>query len=75
MLDLLKVLSTGLALWICRAIYRIYFHPLSRYPGPKLAAVSNSWWEWYWNYYKNGCMIFEIDRLHQKLGEKHSIII
>lgn len=70
MIGLVECLGVGLALWVARAIYRVYFHPLSGYPGPKLAAVSSSWFEWFWNYYHNGHMIFEIERLHQKNGEK-----
>ncbi|KAF1955975.1 cytochrome P450 [Byssothecium circinans] len=64
------VLSCGLyfAYWALRAIYRLHFHPLSRYRGSKVAAVSNSWYEWYWNYYLNGQMIFEIARLHKEYG-------
>ncbi|RYP70074.1 hypothetical protein DL771_005691 [Monosporascus sp. 5C6A] len=61
------IVAVGIA-WVVRAIYNIYFHPLSRYPGPKVAALSNAWWEWYWNYYQNGRMIFEIERLHRKHG-------
>ncbi|OAL43511.1 cytochrome P450 [Pyrenochaeta sp. DS3sAY3a] len=68
----LKILSAlggiYLAYWTSRAIYRIFFHPLSRYPGSKVAAASAAWYEWYWNFHQPGQLLFEIERLHQKHG-------
>lgn len=31
---------------ISKAIYNLYFHPLSKYPGPKFAAASIWWQVW-----------------------------
>ncbi|KAI1846314.1 hypothetical protein JX266_007519 [Neoarthrinium moseri] len=31
-----------------RYIYNVYFHPASRFPGPRLAAVSNLWYAYHW---------------------------
>jgi hypothetical protein len=39
-LGLLNVGVAYLVFWILRAAYRLLFHPLARYPGSKLAAVS-----------------------------------
>uniref|UniRef100_A0A8H7KE28 Uncharacterized protein n=1 Tax=Bionectria ochroleuca TaxID=29856 RepID=A0A8H7KE28_BIOOC len=36
--------ALGTAYFIGRAIYNLYFHPLSKYPGPKLGAVTDLWW-------------------------------
>lgn len=33
---------------ITRVIYCLYFHPLSHFPGPRLAAVSNVWYAYHW---------------------------
>lgn len=31
-----------------RIVYLIYFHPLSNFPGPRLAAISNLWYAYHW---------------------------
>ncbi|GAB1309907.1 hypothetical protein MFIFM68171_00117 [Madurella fahalii] len=31
-----------------RCIYLLYFHPLSSFPGPRIAAVSNTWYAYHW---------------------------
>ncbi|KAI1170091.1 cytochrome P450 [Nemania sp. FL0916] len=54
------VLWTGLPLWvvlpftlwcaytITRCIYLLYFHPAAKFPGPKLAAISNIPYAYHW---------------------------
>jgi len=48
-------------------IYRLYFHPLAQFPGPKLAAVT-SWHEFYWNAVKDGQATHKRKEWHEKYG-------
>lgn len=48
-------------------IYRLFFHPLARYPGPKLAALSN-WYEFYYDVAQQGKFTFHIQDLHKRYG-------
>lgn len=62
---LLIALALGYALVVCA--YRLYFHPLARIPGPKLAAVS-SLYEIYYDVVLPGRYVFKIKELHEKFG-------
>ncbi|RYP75705.1 hypothetical protein DL771_002192 [Monosporascus sp. 5C6A] len=44
------ILSLGaiLAYAAARCFYLLYFHPLARFPGPRIAAVSNVWYAYHW---------------------------
>ncbi|KAJ5360620.1 hypothetical protein N7517_009811 [Penicillium concentricum] len=58
----------GLVIYIAvKSIYRLYFHPLSKIPGPKLAAITSGY-EFYFNVIKGGMFIWEIERLHEIYG-------
>jgi hypothetical protein len=48
-------------------VYRLYLSPLSEFPGPKLAALSN-WYEFYYDVVLHGKFTFQIQKLHQQFG-------
>ncbi|CZR56606.1 related to cytochrome P450 CYP3/CYP5/CYP6/CYP9 subfamilies [Phialocephala subalpina] len=53
--------------WIALAIYRLYFHPLAKFPGPKLAALS-SWYEFYYDVYNDGLFFWQLQSMHERYG-------
>lgn len=48
-------------------VYRLYAHPLARFPGPKLAAAT-FFYEFYYDVIRGGMYIWEIERMHEKYG-------
>ena len=62
-------LLASLALWVIgRWFYNIYFHPLARYPGPKLAAMSY-WWQVYVEVIKKQSLSLKLQELHLVYGK------
>jgi hypothetical protein len=69
--SLLTLLILTFALWVVYllglAIYRLYLSPLARFPGPRLAALSN-WYEFYYDVMLQGNFTFHIHDLHEQYG-------
>ncbi|KAI1412121.1 hypothetical protein F5Y13DRAFT_47653 [Hypoxylon sp. FL1857] len=68
--DLLSWPHLGSILFVYFAtlsFYRLFLHPLSYFPGPKLAAVSR-WYEAYYDVVQNGQYTFKIAELHKRYG-------
>ncbi|KAI0460036.1 cytochrome P450 [Xylaria acuta] len=61
------VVGLGCLSILLRSFYRLFFHPLSHIPGPKLAAISHAY-EFYHDVICNGTYIWEIEKMHQKYG-------
>jgi len=50
-----------------RVIYNLYFHPLSRFPGPRGAACTR-WWLAYWELGRGVSLSTLREELHKKYG-------
>ena len=61
------LLALAVAYYTSLAIYRLYFHPLSRFPGPKIAALTR-YYEGYYDVICGGRYTWKIAELHNKYG-------
>lgn len=63
--------GSAAVLWILSTlsvvVYRLQFHPLARFPGPKLAAIT-LWYETYHDVWLRGKYVFKIKEMHEKYG-------
>ena len=64
---LLAAILSWLLYLLTVIIYRLFFHPLASFPGPKLAAVTR-YYEGYYDVIQNGQYTFKIAELHKKYG-------
>ncbi|KAL2859085.1 cytochrome P450 [Aspergillus pseudodeflectus] len=55
------------AFYLTKTIYRLYFHPLARFPGPRLTAAT-SLNEIYHDVFRGGKFLWEIEKMHEKYG-------
>jgi hypothetical protein len=66
---LLAIAALALFGWaISVSVYRLFFHPLAKFPGPKLAALT-TWYEGFYDVIAHkGRFTFELAALHKKYG-------
>ena len=70
------VFATGVAsvvYCISLATYRLYFSPLAKFPGPKLAALT-LWYEFYYDVVKRGRYTWKIAEMHERYGSVAMIV-
>ncbi|CZR52405.1 related to cytochrome P450 CYP3/CYP5/CYP6/CYP9 subfamilies [Phialocephala subalpina] len=61
------IISCAIAYCWLKIVYDLHFHPLSKFPGLKLAAIG-SFLEFYYDVIKDGTYLWEIEKMHQKYG-------
>lgn len=65
------VLAFSVTYLVALAVYRLYFSPLAKFPGPKLAALTG-WVEAYYEilHGEGGQFIFKYQEWHKKYGKR-----
>ena len=72
-LSLRNVLTALTGVTVIVLLKRLVFHPLARFPGPKLAAAT--WWYMtYYEVFKDGAFVDHLEELHKKYGASCSYL-
>ncbi|KAI0205605.1 cytochrome P450 [Astrocystis sublimbata] len=53
--------------WCFMVFYHLYLSPLAKFPGSKIAAATG-WYEFYYDYWRNGQYTFKIKQMHEIYG-------
>lgn len=61
------LLSLPVFYYVAVIIYRLYLHPLRSIPGPRLAAATG-WYDFYYDVYLKGELLFKLKNLHETYG-------
>ncbi|KAK0665693.1 putative cytochrome P450 E-class, group I [Cercophora samala] len=62
-----SITATAVVYCLTLAFYRLYLHPLAKFPGPKLAAVTR-YYEAYYDVVKHGQYTFRVAEMHKQYG-------
>ncbi|KAI0011112.1 cytochrome P450 [Xylariaceae sp. FL0662B] len=62
----LAVVTLGILYWLGWCIYCLWLHPLAKYPGPKVAAISEVWFAWAWT---SGNYPKILEAAHRRYGD------
>lgn len=63
-----NLVAAAIAYYGTLVFYRLFLHPLARFPGPKLAAISR-WYEAYYDVVRDGQYTKQIAELHKQYGQ------
>jgi hypothetical protein len=64
------LIAVPIIYYLFKLIYRVIFHPLAGFPGPKLAALTFKY-EYYYDGLKDGRYTEQISRMHDKYGQNY----
>lgn len=65
---ILTTLIVASTLWVIGiVIYRLYFHPLAHFPGPRLA-IATYWYEFYFDVLRGARYTWKLSELHERYG-------
>jgi hypothetical protein len=57
---------------LLKLLYRITLHPLAKFPGPLLAALTFKY-EFYWDGLKKGQYTRQVEKMHAKYGKEKTL--
>jgi hypothetical protein len=70
---LLGALSITVVYSLGKMVYRLFFHPLAAFPGPKWVAMSGVC-EFYYDAIKQGQYFLQIEKMHAKYGTSSNAV-
>lgn len=70
----LSVFCISLCFILVRLIYRLLWHPLASFPGPRRAAIT-TWYRAYYDIILDGEWVYHLESLHEKYGQDNHFII